>query len=217
MFDDTTNYISKAIIRSQHCQRNWDLSKSIPKEDLDLLVTAATECPSKQNVAFYKAYFITNRQIIEKIHDTTKGFTTRTGFETNTQVLANLLIVFEDYNYLPEVAKSGIYRNQETDALLHGKEYDDAQNLLNRDRDMAVGVAAGYLNLTASLLGYSTGCCACFDPIEVKRILDLKNKPILMMGIGFKDPNLNRRVHHKNHKFIFPTKTKQVIPTEFID
>ena len=66
MFDDTTTYISKAIIRSQHCQRNWDLSKSIPKEDLDLLVTAATECPSKQNVAFYKAYFITNRQIISQ-------------------------------------------------------------------------------------------------------------------------------------------------------
>ena len=29
--------IQKAVIRSQHCQRNWDLSKQIPQEDLDLI------------------------------------------------------------------------------------------------------------------------------------------------------------------------------------
>jgi hypothetical protein len=25
--------ITKAIIKSQHCQRNWDLSREIPEED----------------------------------------------------------------------------------------------------------------------------------------------------------------------------------------
>ena len=28
--------IQKAVIRSQHCQRNWDLSKEIPEADLNL-------------------------------------------------------------------------------------------------------------------------------------------------------------------------------------
>ena len=32
--------IKKAIIRSQHCQRNWDLSKEIPEVDLNLFMTA---------------------------------------------------------------------------------------------------------------------------------------------------------------------------------
>jgi hypothetical protein len=32
-----------------------------------------------------------------------------------------------------------------------------------------------------------------------------------MMGIGFKNPELNRRVHHADHSFVFPTKAKQSI------
>ena len=44
--------IKKAVIRSQHCQRNFDLTKSIPENDLELLIHAATNCPSKQNIAF---------------------------------------------------------------------------------------------------------------------------------------------------------------------
>ena len=66
------------------------------KEDLDLIVHAATQCPSKQNVAFYKVHFITNREVIEAVHDKTAGFTNYEtgGSETNSQTLANLLIAF---------------------------------------------------------------------------------------------------------------------------
>jgi len=35
----TYNDIRKAVIRSQHCQRNWNLDKQIPEEDIDLLIT----------------------------------------------------------------------------------------------------------------------------------------------------------------------------------
>jgi len=48
-----TSEIVKAIHRSQHTQRNYDLSKSIPIEDIKTIITSATQCPSKQNVAFY--------------------------------------------------------------------------------------------------------------------------------------------------------------------
>ena len=44
--------IIKAIHRSQHTQRNYDLSKTIPVEDIKTIITSATQCPSKQNVAF---------------------------------------------------------------------------------------------------------------------------------------------------------------------
>jgi nitroreductase len=205
--------IEKAIHRSQHCQRNWDLSKEIPQDDLDLILTSVTQCPSKQNIAHYKVHAITNRDIIEAIHSHTVGFAvTYTPYvaETNSQVLANLLLVFEAY----EVNVDGdtvASRNDETRMLKNGGLTDSAAALLLRDRHMAVGIAAGYCNMTSSLLGYSTGCCACFDSEKIQKILGLDNEIILMMGVGFKNPDMNRRIHHTNHNFMFPTKTKQPI------
>jgi len=211
--------IYKAIHRSQHCQRNWDLSKEIPQEDLDLLVEAATQCPSKQNIAYYKAHFITNRDLIEKIHSHTDGFTinnyinpkTKKNSVTNSQVLANLLIVFETHRD-PERVKG---RNCETMAEqteLYKTDYDNNE-VLRRDQDMAMGVAAGYVNVTAAMMGYSTGCCACFNPLEVQDLMGLDGMPRLLMGVGFKQEGTNRRIHHKNRGFQFPSLPKQPVPT----
>lgn len=209
--------IEKAIIRSQHTQRNWDLTKEIPQDDLDLIITAATQCPSKQNVAHYRVHAITNRDIIEAVHDKTDGFTVNYSpyqSTTNSQVLANLLLVLER---LPaQVAKPvDAYRNEQTLSLSDGNIDATAQAILDRDLYMSVGIAAGYLNMTGALLGYGTGCCACFDPTGIQEILNLENPPILLMGIGFKDSNLNRRVHHKDHTFMFPTKAKQEIAVKY--
>jgi len=52
--------IEKSVIRSQHTQRNWNLDKQLPKEDVNTLLQAVTNCPSKQNIAFYKVHFIQN-------------------------------------------------------------------------------------------------------------------------------------------------------------
>jgi nitroreductase len=209
--------IEKAIHRSQHTQRNWDLTREIPQEDLDLIITSVTQCPSKQNVAHYNVHAITNRDLIESIHDQTRGFTTSyTPYmaETNSQVLANLLLVFEAV----EVGQQGdkvSHRSDETRAMKNGQLDDNMKALLMRDRHMAVGIAAGYCNVTASLLGYGTGCCACFDSQSIQDILNIQGEIILMMGVGFKNPNLNRRVHHKNHNFMFPTKAKQPISVTY--
>lgn len=218
MLENAHRLIEKAIIKSQHCQRNWDLSKEIPEEDLNLLITAATECPSKQNVAFYKTHFITNRALIEAIHDNTWGFTTNQnprGSETNSQTLANLLIVFEEFNY-DHTRTVDIWRNEETHAVQTGELKKETLEILKRDKNMAIGVAAGYLNLTASLMGYATGCCACFNGQGIKEILNLEGDVLLLMGIGHKDPALNRRVHHLRHDFVFPTKQKEPIAVNII-
>ncbi len=211
--------ITKAIIRSQHCQRNWDLSRDIPEEDLNLIVTAATQCPSKQNVAYYNLHVITNRDIIDAIHNETKGFTVSYASEekqTNSQVLANLLLVFEEVERLELTSPDQIYRNEETFKAYVQKATTANIETLIRDKHMAVGVAAGYVNLTASLLGYSTGCCACFNPEGIRQVLGSTKQPILLMGIGHKNPLLNRRVHHADHSFVFPTKTKQEIQVNYI-
>lgn len=218
MIEGIHTEIEKAIIRSQHCQRNWDLSRELPQADIDLILTALTQCPSKQNVAHYKIHAITNRDTIEKIHAQTKGFTIRLNpytAVTNTQVLANLLIVME---HVPlekaNIDKSDI-RTDEIYDLAADKDTEQSRALRLRDAHMAVGVAAGYVNLTASMLGYATGCCACFLPEPVKEIVGAKNDILLMMGVGYKDPNLSRRVSQVDHDFVFPTMSKETIQVEF--
>jgi nitroreductase len=210
--------ITKAIIRSQHCQRNWDLSREIPEDDLNLLVTAATQCPSKQNIAYYKLHYITNRSIIEQIHANTVGFVVKQGinpeYTTNTQTLANLLIVFEEYTNLENVKDSE--RNDETRAITSNSENPVFKETFERDRMTAVGVAAGYLNLTASLLGYATGCCSCYQPDPIKEILQIEGNPLLLMGIGYKNIDLNRRVSHVDNSYVFPTKPKQPVEVVFV-
>ena len=212
----TPSDITKAIHRSQHCQRNFDLSKQLPAAHLELFKTAATQCPSKQNVAHYKIHMITNRDLIEKVHALTpiarhdgKGMT------SNSQVLANLLVVFEEYRDMSKEVDQG--RNDET-TTLYANGQDDARSydVLDRDANVAVGIAAGYLNLVGSLMGYGTGCCQCMDEPAVMEVLGLTGRPLLLMGIGFKTECLNRRVHHSQPDFTFPTRQKQEIPVEFV-
>lgn len=202
--------IQKAVVRSQHCQRNWDISKEIPEEDLNLIAHAATQCPSKQNVAYYDVYFITNRDLIEKIHNSTNGFFIDGKHRTNSQVMANLLVVFADKD-LEDVAKNieaeSFHRNTEMDTLAYNGLVTPAAE---RDVNMAIGVAAGYVNLTASLLGYRTGCCACFDGVSIQKLLN-SNTVRLLMGVGYPDEARPRREHHLDSSIIFPTLKKQEV------
>lgn len=209
--------IKNAILKTQHCNRNFDLNKPIPKEDLELFKTAVSQCPSKQNIAFYNVHFIFDRHIIEQIHNATRGFgIDPKNYQTNSQTLANLLVVFEEAearnkNPIDE------YRNEQMMAKSKGDFKEADKQVLRRDRDQAVGIGAGYLNLTAGLLGYVTGCCACFEVEKIKKILSIRGEPLLLMGIGFKDLSRNRREHHLDKNFIFPSFRKQPIHVNLIE
>ena len=241
----------KAIHKSQHCNRNWNLEQSIPQEDIDLIVESVTQCPSKQNLQFYNIHIIQDRNIIESLHNATKGFTINEELiTTNSQTLAHLVIVFEAANReqnlithiennrvcagvspedireeqspeipgsdepeIPVLQEDGEYRFPSAiiKANANAKLEEMSLQTVSRDEHMAVGLAAGYANLTASLLGYSTGCCACFNPADIKEILNLQENALLIMGIGIPG-NKNRRIHHLDDDIKFPTKTKQHIP-----
>jgi|TARA_R110000851_G_scaffold264876_1_gene417475 nitroreductase len=201
------NMLKKAIHKSQHVQRNWDLSKSIPQEDIDLIAEAVTGAPSKQNIKFFKPYFITDRKKIEAIHRNTLGFMIEDGKQggkalkgnrltTNPQVLAQLLIVFvEDFDMKDAKSKTDIANDKW---------------VMDHDRDQALGVAAGYVNLTSALLGYGTGCCSCCDKDAIQKILGIDEKPLLLMGVGIGDEEKPRREHHLNSNLTFPTKRKNI-------
>jgi nitroreductase len=211
----TESDIKKAIIKSQHCQRNWDLTKTIPEEHLEILKTSITQSPSLQNVAFYKVHFIQDRNTIEAVHDCTHGAPYRVtekgklvdpnpkeddhlyemGDTTQTQVLANLVVVFEEY-YKPE-------------DYFKEKRIEDSPKEF--DKTVAVGIASGYLNLTANLLGYETGCCISIDHNKLKDTLNMEGKPLLVMGVGYKDPTRNRRIHQTDSEIKYPTNPRQEI------
>ena len=192
--------IKKAIIRGQHCQRNWDLEKDIPEADLDLLIHSVTKCPSKQNSAFYSVYTITDRAKIEKIHNATSGFylIDEKKTVTNSQTLANVLFVFtnntKNSTYIP----------------VKQNEHGDTPQSVVRDMHMATGIASGFLNLTSNILGYSTGCCACFDNDAIKEILETDDDIVLLMGVGHK-ASVNRRLHHADNDVQFPAIPKEDI------
>lgn len=198
--------IKKSIHKSQHCQRNWDLNRQISEEDLQVLETAVTACPSKQNIVFYKPYFIQDRNVIEQIHATTNGFTVNyeTGEnQTNSQTLANLLVVLvEDTTWFD--AKT---RNVE---MKNSQQTNVEDKSMQKNKLLSVGVAAGYLNLTATMLGFSTGCCTCFNGDEIQKILGIDDSVMLLMGIGYPDDGKNRREHHSDQNFMFPTFSKKM-------
>ena len=60
--------------------------------------------------------------------------------------------------------------------------------------------------------GYATGCCTCMDHKALKEELQLEGDPLLLMGIGYRNSDMNRRQHPLREDFIFPTKKKQLIP-----
>ena len=198
--------IKETIHESQKCQRNWDLNKQIPEEDKNLIIESATNSPSKQNLNYFKLHVIEDREMIEKIHDNTKGFgpiysdydselREENSYDsdkeeegqmyTNPQVLGQMLLAFT--------------KNEDT--LLQRQKDDDWAE----DRSMAIGIAAGYVNVVATQLGYSTGCCKCMDSEAVKEVLG--ETPILLMGVGIADKTRDRREHH-TEDFKFPTLKK---------
>ena len=215
--NNINDLLKESILNSQHCQRNWDLSKNISQEDLSTLASAVTDCPSKQNIAYYKCHFITNRSKIEEIYSNTDGFTVTYSpkiTQTNTQTLANLVVAFEDITITPRYL-SGVIRN---DQSLWMQSNDNAiPEELKRDKEMAIGIASGYLNLTANILGYSTGFCACFNPFIVGNVLGVTNKILLLVGIGFKNDSLHRRQHQLIPEFMYPSFNKQPIEVSYVN
>ena len=216
--------IKKAVIRSQHCQRNFDLAQTMPQEDVDLLVYSAANCPSKQNISFYNLHVITDQETISRIHDVSQGATAvskNTGEQkivTNSQVLANVLFVFEKKTRAQMSDRLDINdakHDHDLDSMFDLDEAEDHKMFL-RDQDTAIGIAAGYLNIVASMMGYETGCCQCFDLDAVTEVLGLEGEPTLLMGIGFKDATRNRREHPLDSDLVFSIKKKEGIDVRVI-
>jgi nitroreductase len=214
-----TILLKQAIDSSQHCQRNWDLTKKIDPAHIDIFIHAVTQCPSKQNHSYYSVKFITNRDIIEKIHNHTysdKNTNCISGLgRTNPQVLANLLVLFEGHpeEYFLNKLKSSPIGEQYLEKDGHVK----FNRLVLSSSFTSIGIASGYLNLIANQLGYKTGFCECFDPKEVATLLGTNNMPRLMLGIGYPDEEKPSYSYHQIDNYRIPPKIKETIEYSFIN
>ena len=81
----------------RRCQRNWDHSKIIPHEHIELLGEVAKNSPAKQDEAYFDVYVVNDRDLIEELYKNSDGFTTGVAegkeFEVwpNSQTRANVV------------------------------------------------------------------------------------------------------------------------------
>ena len=210
--------LKRAIHESQKCQRNWNLDKEMPQEDIDLIMEAATQCPTRQNIPFYNVSAITDRKPIEKIHAATQCFKIDPNVDvseyakfvaqgsdvkkpaepevwdmkTNPQVLGQLLLAFSP--------NEETYYERDKDRT--GKPMSDKRNKWEKDVMLSIGVAVGYVKFISTQLGYRSGCCGCMEE-EVNEIVG--DKVHLLMGVGIPDESRHRTEHHREPDFRFPS------------
>ena len=230
--------ILKAVDVVQRAQRNYDRSRSIPQKDLDTLIYAAEHSPSKQNETHYQLNVYTN-DTIEKLYRTTKEFTLWTSWE-------DLKDVFDDINegqlkrkeshtvYNSQVYGSALFVYFLADGNLRSGHHavsklDNAsqrsKNKLYEHQLYSIGVSTGQLILTAGLLGYRTGLCSAFKGNQVRDICKTELTPKLMVGIGFENIGVDRRLAEEtlnkelpekyrtgpdNEKWRFPSFNKKI-------
>ena len=214
----TNKLIEQSVNVAQRCQRNYDLSKSIPNNDLDTIIHAARNAPTKQNENHFSIYVCTNQEIINKIYNQTKLFLLMDDDKSdyfgekdgifwqkesysvnNSQVLANaVLIYFEDIKNLR--CGTHIQATRET------SELSESRKILNEQVNYSIGIPVGQAILASAMLGYKTGICSAFHKKEVAEILETEKEAKLCVGIGFENKEIDRRYHSKTRNLEVPEK-----------
>ena len=229
--------IIKAVDSSQRAQRNYDLSKSIPQDDLETLIYTAVNSPSKQNETHYSLHVYTDQDIIRQIYSHTKKFTmirdqqdqdesfkvennvfisNHAKSVTNSQIYANVLFAY--------VEEQGDARGVEHRAAKENPN-STAAKVYHEQIAYSMGISVGELILAANLLGYKTGICSAMDSKPIRKIVGSKNHVKLLVGVGFDNAGTDRRLHaellnkdvpekfrtgDENEHWQFPSFNKQV-------
>jgi len=207
----------------QHCQRNWDLSRSVSDEDADNLVSIATQMPIKQNNDYFDLVVIRDPTTIQQLAMLTprgsyakaeEEFKLRQaypdpstyppGIDTweqllemwhiNPQVLAPLVMVFVQKPInVPEIDARSGY------ASLWGQHSQLFWSVVQQDMFTAIGLAAGAMIAYCRDRGMATAMCACHNHQAVGQLLDLPRDQEyysqLIFCCGYANPNLPYNAH----------------------
>ena len=207
----------------QHCQRNWDLSRTVSDEDVDNLVRIATAMPIKQNNDYFDLVVIRDRATIEQLVMLTPrgayagadeerklrqaypdSSTYPAGIDSweqlvemwhiNPQVLAPLLIVF-----VRKPINAAEIDDRSGYATLFGEHSDIFWKIVDQDMFTAIGLAAGAMIAYCRDRGMATAMCSCHNHQAVAQLLDLPPdagyNSQLIFCTGYPNPDLKYNVH----------------------
>jgi len=207
--------IKNAIEVTQRAQRNYNLTKTIPQKDIDTLIHAASNGPSKQNETHFNLRVYTDPAIIKKIHEATKlyamfswdnvdevfndkdgNFNTKEEYTvTNSQIYANAVFIWCDDTANLRGGTHILGARKEASFI--------SKQTLFEQKSFSVGISSGQLTMAAALLGYKTGYCSAFER-NVKRttpdkhlqtIINAETEPRIIVGIGYPNEGVNRQYH----------------------
>jgi len=181
-----TNYVDIAK-RANHCQRNWDYTQPIPKEDIDTIVNTAVNMPTKQSLKPYKLLVSDDLDFNHEFYKLAIDPENKKSFDRplphrNTQVYAPLLLIF---------IRIPLDLDQIDPNILERSHFDQSHIVENNTHySVSAGIASGTAAFTARQMGYSTGYCQCFDHPNVSLFFKEKNIEyfdyidLISLGIG---------------------------------
>lgn len=204
----------------RRCQRNWDHSKSIPREHIELLAEVAKNSPAKQDEAYFDVYAITDRALIEKLYEESDGFTTGVlqgeKFEVypNSQTRANLVFCWvarqpttmrnyyqDDHDYDAfDKSDTGIDNIKEPGAPKDPDEW--SRNIENTYT--SIGISTACVAQAAARLGYVTGYNKNVGDFD--EIIELETSETVWMrytlGIGFPNEDKPHYIDDEGREFL---------------
>ena len=193
---------------AQRCQRNWDYSRPVTKEDIETLIKVATTMPTKQNIDYFELLVSTNTKFNQMCYDIAVNpddpfFAEGDNKLRNAQVNAPLLMIWVP-NYDNPLMDERAVNTKDADGNLTG-DYEEG------NRDIATGISSGATALAAAQLGYKTGFCACMEWPELKNLIkkDFTDPELLRMRkvlrivdkLGDKNIGLCLGIGHPNSNF----------------
>jgi nitroreductase len=172
---DLGSIIIESSRSAERCQRNWDLNKTIPVQDIDAILSAARNMPTKQNRNYYKIVASTNKEFNEYCYQYSIDTSNPNSINRNAQTNANLLLLyFENFT----------------------QDWEDKFNdSMSKNALKSIGISSGAAALAANILGYKTGFNQCLDPKPIVKKLNsllqqnINGGLVLTLGIGY--PNLS--------------------------
>lgn len=187
----------------QHCQRNFDLSKTIDDETIDWLYNIGYNTPTKQNLNSFQIVAFKSRNLILEIAKTATSVYDRwdsvpddlkneiiSGKRMqNPQVNANLLFMFF---HIPESRTSELRIRREGPT-------GDSPEFWHSATNFEMGLSASAVAIAAHSIGLKTGFCRCFNRDLLDKIINpygfSSDDFSVALGIGYPIEGLPYYVH----------------------
>ena len=229
--------VKQAVDVARVAQRNWDLDKQIPAEDLETLIYVAQNSPKKQMETHYSLHVFTHKEKIREIYDQTKKFSVypvtdvSPENEDDWKPPENMFADIDGNFYQDDhfsVKNSQILANamfvycEDKRSVRGGTHFmakvdgasPNVKSLYEEQIDFSIGISVGILLNSAAMMGYKTGICSALEDDEIAHLLPLDpdgsmQNPKLLIGIGFENPGIDRTLHQETMNKDLPEDRRQ--------